>query len=504
MKAAQTRGPKVNKKPAWYAPYFKDKKITVMGLGVLGRGVGDIAFLAEQGAHLLVTDVKSEEFLAGSLAQLKKFSDIKYRIGKHDKKDFSASAADMILKAASVPLDSEFVLYAQSQKVPIEMSAALMADLVKRRFGDSVTVIGITGTRGKSTTTSLIAHLLKSAGKKVRLAGNVRGVSNLPLLKKIRKGDFIVAELDSWQLQGFGSKGVSPDIAVFTSFLDDHLNYYKGDRELYFNDKAHIFRNLKSEKTDIKSSSNFARNGACAGMLFASPQAAQQIRKRFPKQRMVVGNAGAWADDFKTSLIGEHNMQNIRLAALVAEACGIDRSAIKKALRMASAEPGRLEYLGKIKGRHVYDDNNATSPDAVVAALDSLHKTYQKPHIQLIIGGADKHLDLGRLRKALSTYNPTLTLIGGTGTERLLKEMHAGKSAKSQQAVPRSFDSFNEALESAFAESKGSKAKDRIVILSPGFASFGMFKNEYDREDQFKAFIKKITITSSIKNRRKK
>lgn len=489
---------------AWYTPHFKGKKITVMGLGVLGRGVGDIAFLADQGAHLLVTDVKSEEFLAGSLAKLKKYADIKYRIGSHDKKDFSASAADMILKAASVPLDSEFVLNAEAENVPIEMSAALLVDLAKKQFGDSVTVIGITGTRGKSTTTSLIAHILKSAiaDKKihghVHLAGNVRGVSNLPLLKKIKKGDYIVAELDSWQLQGFGTKKISPDIAVFTSFLDDHLNYYKGDRELYFNDKTHIFRALGA------SVSASSRSG-----LFASPQAAKEIRKRFPKQKMIIGSSGSWADDFKTVLIGEHNMQNIRLAALVAEACGISRPAIKKALGTALSEPGRLEYAGKIGSLHVYDDNNATSPDAVVAALDSLHKKYEKSgkksptndiHIQLIMGGADKHLDLGKLRKSLSKFHPALTLIGGTGTDRLLKEMHAGKSAKKLAATEsetKPFDNFTAALESAFASAQaaktksGAKAKNKIVILSPGFASFGMFKNEYDREDQFKAFIKK-------------
>ncbi len=488
MKRALSAG----QKSAWYTPYFKDKKITVMGLGVLGRGVGDIAFLAEQGAHLLVTDVKSEEFLAGSLAKLKKYRDIKYRIGKHDKKDFASSSADLILKSASVPLDSEFILHAQSKKVPIEMSAALVTSLIKEHFGDSVTVIGITGTRGKSTTTSLIAHILKNAGKKVHLAGNVRGVSNLPLLKKIKKGDYVVAELDSWQLQGFGTKKISPDFAVFTSFLDDHLNYYKGDRELYFNDKAHIFRSLSGTNAQQK--------------LFASPQAAKEIRKRYPKQNMIVGSAGAWADDFKTALIGEHNMQNIRLAALVAARCGISLHAIKKALGMALPEPGRLEYVSKIGDLHIYDDNNATSPDAVVAALDSLHQKYNKPghtpHIQLIMGGADKHLDLAKLRRSLSKFHPALTLIGGTGTERLLKEMNAGKSARQlamAESETRPFDNFQAALEHAFASAaaaktkSGARIKNKIVVLSPGFASFGMFKNEYDREDQFKAFIKNLT-----------
>src|SRR3989344_3517177 len=200
-----------------FRQFFKDKKVTVMGLGLLGRGVGDALFLAECGAKLTITDLKTQGQLKESLKKLKKFRTIKYVLGKHRLEDFRN--ADMILKAAGVPLDSIYIKKARKNKIPIEMSATLFARL------SGIPMLGVTGTRGKSTVTHLIVHILKSAGGKVVLGGNVRGVSNLQLLKSVKGADMSVFELDSWQLQGFGEAGISPHIAVFTNFLPDHMNY---------------------------------------------------------------------------------------------------------------------------------------------------------------------------------------------------------------------------------------------------------------------------------------
>jgi len=179
-----------------FQDYFQGKKITVMGLGLLGRGVGDVKWLAEQGADLIVTDLKTEKQLQSSLERLRDYPDIQFVLGEHRLDDFRDR--DMILKSAGVPLDSLYVDEARGNGIPIEMSAALLAK------NAGVETVGITGTRGKSTVTHLIAHTLREAGKHVVVGGNVRGVANLPLFDEIRDDSILVMELDSWQLQGFG------------------------------------------------------------------------------------------------------------------------------------------------------------------------------------------------------------------------------------------------------------------------------------------------------------
>ena len=218
-----------------YKDFFKGKKITLMGLGILGRGVNVAKFLAECGAELTITDLKTEEQLQSSLKKLKKFSNIKYVLGKHELADFRDKV--MIVKSAGVPLDSPFIAEAIKNNIPIEMDASLFAKLAK-----NVLIVGITGTRGKSTVTHLIYDIIKNSGKRVYIGGNVKGLATLPLLKKVKSNDIIVMELDSWQLQGFADAKISPNIAVFTTFLPDHQNYYKNDMDKYFSDKANIYR----------------------------------------------------------------------------------------------------------------------------------------------------------------------------------------------------------------------------------------------------------------------
>src|ERR1035437_2446809 len=179
--------------------YFKGKKITIMGLGLLGRGIGYTKFLAECEAVLTVTDLKTEKELAISVKTLKKYKNITFVLGEHRLEDFRDQ--DMIMKAAGVPLDSIYIKEAKKNKIPVEMDVSLFAKCAR-----DVTIVGITGTRGKSMTTMLTYEILKGNAKalkrKVYLGGNVRGVATLPLLKKVKSGDIVVCELDSWQLQG--------------------------------------------------------------------------------------------------------------------------------------------------------------------------------------------------------------------------------------------------------------------------------------------------------------
>src|SRR3990167_2375725 len=139
--------------------FFKKKKITVIGLGLLGRGLGDAIFLAEHGAELIVTDLRDEKTLAPSLAKLERYKDIRYTFGGHKLEDFRKR--DFILKAAGVPLDSPYIAEARKNKIPIKMDASLFAKLMPK----GIILVGVTGTRGKSTTTALIYEILKERFK---------------------------------------------------------------------------------------------------------------------------------------------------------------------------------------------------------------------------------------------------------------------------------------------------------------------------------------------------
>src|ERR1700739_343449 len=180
------------------------KKITLLGLGLLGRGIGDAEFLAKCDAHLIVTDVKSEAQLAESGERLKKFSNVECHLGGHREEDFSD--ADLVIKAAGVPLDSPEVALAKKHNIEVAMSTALFA---KYAMETGATVVGVTGTRGKSTVTQMIYEALRASGKKVLLGGNVRGVSTLAMSLEVTPDTVCVLELDSWQLQGFGDLRIS-------------------------------------------------------------------------------------------------------------------------------------------------------------------------------------------------------------------------------------------------------------------------------------------------------
>jgi len=216
-----------------------------MGLGLLGRGVGDAIFLAECGADLLVTDMKTKVELAESVKKtLKSIKNITFVLGEHRLEDFENR--DLVIKAAGVSLDSLFIEHARFNNIPVMMDEALFVQTAEAMDLD-LTIIGVTGTRGKTTTSYMIYDILKKAKQYVHLAGNVRGMATLPLLNTVKKHDIIVLELSSWQLQGFGEIAASPHISVFTNFYDDHMNYYKGMRDRYYFDKSIIYRYQDSE-----------------------------------------------------------------------------------------------------------------------------------------------------------------------------------------------------------------------------------------------------------------
>ena len=442
-----------------YKDFFKGKKITLMGLGILGRGVNVAKFLAECGVELTITDLKAEDQLAPSLKKLSKFPKIKYVLGRHDPADFSGK--DMVIKVAGAPLDSPYIAEAIKNNIPIEMDASLFAKLA-----GSVVIVGITGTRGKSTVTHLIYDIIKNSGKRVCLGGNVKGLATLPLLKKVKEGDIVVMELDSWQLQGFADAKISPNIAVFTTFLPDHQNYYKNDMEKYFSDKANIYRWQKDEDCLI------------AGVKTA--KLIKEKEKNSLKSRIIIADGKNIPCGWKIKLLGEHNLANVALAAEAARKLGVKESTIKKTVEKFKGLPGRLEFIREAKGVKYYNDTTATTPEAVMAALDSLKES--KGKIILISGGADKNLEYDGYAKVVKKSVKVLALFRGLASNKIISEL--GKTKFPVEV----FDNMKAAMKFAVANAKNGD----IVLLSPGAASFGVFKNEFDRGDQFNKAVKKL------------
>jgi UDP-N-acetylmuramoylalanine--D-glutamate ligase len=421
---------------------MKEKRITVLGLGLLGRSVGDAEFLAECGADIVVTDKKSEVELTESVARLRKYKNISFHLGGHDIADFTG--CDLVLKAAGVRLDSPEIASARAAGVPVVMSTALFAKYATDR---GARIVGVTGTRGKSTISHMIYHALARAGKRAHVGGNIRGLSTLAMLPQVRAGDIAVLELDSWQLQGFGDMRISPQIAVFSNLMPDHQNYYK-DMDEYFADKANIFRYQKAGDTLIVG----------AGLV-------QRLRTaHVPSEPLVPDDL---PPDWELRVPGAHNRHNAALAAAALLALGLNAAEIRAGLESFEAVEGRLQYVGEKRGVRIYNDNNATTPEATIAALEALSDA--RP--VLIAGGSDKGLALEDLARAIGQTCKKVVLLSGTGTRNLHALIPDAQIA----------DSVSVALQMALAAC----TERDTILFSPAFASFGMFKNEYERNDEF-------------------
>lgn len=431
-----------------------------MGLGLLGRGVGDAALIASAGAaEVIVTDLKTREELQTSVDILSKYSNVTFVLREHRLDDFSNR--DLVLVAAGVPADSPYVGCAREAGAQVAQSAALFAEISK------IPIIGVTGTRGKSTVTMMIHHVLSVVtGEEIILGGNIRGVSNLQLLKNVKADSLAVMELDSWQLQGFGWSKHSPEIAVFTSFMPDHLNYYqKGDKteeeamKMYFEDKANIFRYQHDADTFITTPEIFTRAKTLSGVTLG--------------QEVVLADASIIPEDALLAMPGEHNRLNAALAYEALKALSLTDEEIFTGLASFPGVEGRLQYLGEMDDVKIYNDNNATTPDATAAGLKAVGNKDDK-NVILVAGGADKNIDTTKLEEAAQQYCKKICWLSGTGTDKIVTKIGG-----------EVFDSLKEAVAAGFTAGEPGD----VLLFSPAFASFGHYKNEYERNDEFLAII---------------
>lgn len=437
--------------------------MTVMRIGLLGRGVGDAAYLAEQGAVVRVVDAAPQEVMQPSVDALAEYDNITCKFGPYDFADFKD--ADFVLVGAGAPWDEPVLAQCRSANIPLKQSAALFAELAK------IPIIGVTGTRGKSTVTELIHHVLSVVtGESIIKGGNIRGVSNLQLLKEVKPESLAVMELDSWQLQGWGWAGISPQIAVFTSFMPDHLNYYqRGDSSYeetmrrYLADKAEIFTHQEE-----------------SGVLITTPAVLAEIKARLSGVdyggELILADESVLPEDMLLALPGAHNRVNAALAYEALRAVSLTDEEIFTAMATFPGVEGRLQLVRTVDHVRIYNDNNATTPAATIAALQALDLGNQ--NIILICGGADKQLPLNDFVTACKKHTKAVITIPGTGTDQLLTIID-----DSVQLVK------TEDLSQAVAAARQRAVRGDIILFSPGFASFGLFKNEYERNDAFLALV---------------
>ena len=435
---------------------YKGKNVLIFGLGILGRGLLDTIYFAKKGANVLVTDLKTKEQLKPALDKLKKYENIKYVLGKHQKEDFDW--ADLIIRNADVPQTSEFLKYAISKNKIVEMDESLFAKHCP------CAIIGITGTRGKTTTSTLISMLLAKTGRKVYLAGNILNKATLPLLDKVKQDDLVVLELSSWQLQGFGWNKISPHISIVTNIYPDHLNRYSNMAE-YINDKKYIYKFQTKNDFLILNKEN--------------PETIKMAKEA--KSKVIWFEKAQVPKKWKLKIFGEHNLENIAAAISVAKIFKIKNSDIKKIVESFKGVEHRLELLKNYNGVDYINDSTSTTPIAGQKALASIEKP-----IVLICGGATKKIDLVDFAKDISKKTKAVILLEGTATADLEKLII---SFGGEKLIKGRFNDFEKAVNIA----KSLASAGDCVLLSPGCASFGLFLNEYDRGEKFKKIVEKIT-----------
>ncbi|MBI5356135.1 UDP-N-acetylmuramoyl-L-alanine--D-glutamate ligase [Candidatus Collierbacteria bacterium] len=436
---------------------WKGKKVLIMGLGLQGRGIGDAKIFCEAGSQVAVTDLKNEVQLQSAVVQLKDFP-VRFVLGKHDEEDFRSY--DLVLRNPDVPESSHFLKIAANAGIQIKMDSSLFAKYCP------FPVIGITGTRGKTTTTMMIYEVLKKLYKgNVCLGGNIQGKATLELLPGLQKG-IAVLELSSWELQGWHDEKISPHISVFTNFYQDHLNRYASMSE-YLKDKLAVaeYQNRKD-------------------WLIAGPEVKLTVKNI--KSRLIRFSAADLPKNFKLQIPGEHNRANAAAALSVTRVLELKDNAVLKILSKFPGVPYRLETIAVIDGVEYINDTTSTTPAAGIEAIRAMTKP-----IVLIAGGSSKKLDLKPLaEEILDSYRKhrvkRVILLKGEGTDELMDYLEGAGS--------RLIDGVCDDFGAAVTKARNLAISGDTVLLSPGCASFSMFNNEFDRGDQFNQIVRKWQI----------
>ncbi len=464
---------------------WKGKKITILGLGRYehGSGLAAVKFFIRQGADLVISDLQTEEELSVQVKRVKDYIEekkyqgtITWVMGEHREVDILD--CDLLVPNQAIPVTSKWIQLALENNIPIEHEMTLFFDRCPAK------IIGITGTRGKSTTTALIGHLLEGYKQKVWVGGNIAKGSPLEMLDKMKKDDFVVLELSNFMLEYLNLKKMSPHIAVLLNVLPDHLNRYDGDMQIYADVKAVITNHQKEDDILITNASNeytkVIGEKTIAPVQWFSTE--KQLEKGYYLQgRDIVKNGEKISSVDEAPLRGEHNYANILAAIATVDQLVDTLDPARQQMGSFASLDGRLKFIDEIKGVTFINDTTSTTPVAAEAAL----KSVDSRKVILIAGGYDKELPLEGFVSALGGVKSIIWL-PGSGTDKIktmmMDDIDYGDAESMEQAVKQAFVRAD--------------AGD-VILLSPGFASFGLFNNEFDRGDQFDQAIIDLKKTLS-------
>ena len=452
---------------------IKDKKVTVMGLGLNGGGEAAVRFFLKKGAYVTVTDMKTEEQLKATVDKLNSdesldHSRLTYRLGEHRIEDFEN--ADCVIKNPGVKFEGNKYL-AAAHAIESDLSIFL-------RFTDCP-IIAVTGSKGKSSTVSAIYYGLSQAGFTTFLGGNIT-VSPLTFFDEVSSDTPVVIEFSSWQLADLRGRGVlRPHIAVITKIVPDHQNWY-GDMESYVADKRLIYADQTKGDYSIFDSDDW-------GDRFASETKATVLR---------YGDKATWKLDLGELLVpGVHMKTNAQNAATVMHLMGIPDDRIIEILQHWPGIDHRLQYFHSWKNEagttvKFYNDSCATVPEAAAAATQA----FGKPVI-LMTGGTEKGLELTPLIKTLTAPDADtikvkdIYLLAGTATDKLVPELD-----KAGVKYHGPFDGLEPLLREAKSgfDKLNHRGEEEVFVFSPGATSFGMFSNEFDRGNKYMTAVKEI------------
>lgn len=428
-------------------------KVLIFGLGVNAGGVGSAKFFSRQGAKVVVTDLKNKKALSASLAELSPFPNIKYVLGQHRWADFLTS--DLIIKNPAIPWNHPFLKKAREKGIKISTDTIIFFSQTP------APIIGITGTKGKSTTATLLAKIL-ALRRRTWLLGNIQE-SFLEKLPKIKSKDIVVAELSSFQLEDLAFIKKSPQIAVITNIFPDHLNRY-GSMKNYARAKANIFLyQTPKDRLIVNGNDKFLVN----------------LVKKVKTKKYIIKNK-------KLSPLE----MNVALAIQAAKILGVSKKEIFRTIKNFRGVAGRQELVRKFRNRLFINDTTATNPTAAGLALKTLSEKYQRPII-LIAGGQEKNLDYQEMAQMINKKVKKLILLPGNATEKLKKSLKINPIRKDSPSNGAGFREVKNMKEAVTAAYRLSEPGD-LIVLSPGAASFNLFQNEFDRGAQFNQYVKKL------------
>lgn len=488
---------------------IKDKKITIMGLGLNGGGEACVRFFLKHGAYVIVTDMKTQEQLQKTIDSIEADENLDktkltYILGEHRIEDFQN--ADCVIKNPGVKIQgNKYLSYAKA----IESDVSIFLHFTK------APIIAVTGSKGKSSTVSAINYGLKEAGFNCFLGGNIT-VSPLTFLEKTNETTPVVLELSSWQLADLrGRQLLKPKISIITKIVPDHQNWY-GNMEDYVADKKLIYKDQTASDYSIFDDDSDPEgtgpiSGGTWGNLFASESKANILR--YSASHKLDKNYGVWQEKDENgniigkvrlqnmdksetilkelSVPGEHMRINALNAALVLYLMDVPAERIITILNSWQGIDHRLQYFHSYKTENnsivkFYNDSCATVPEACAAASQA----FNKPVI-LIAGGTDKGLSFEPLIHTLTKDKnaipiKSLYLLEGTGTDKLLPALN--ETNAQYNGTYKNLQSLLEDLKIELNKT----TSDEIVVFSPGATSFGMFVNEFHRGNSFMNSVKDL------------